>query len=1078
MKFSSFIVIAAVVAGLGLAVFTVPSVTANNEPHPKAITPQLVTGAPSAAGGLPFWHGPEMGPSTSAKTQQLPLRQGHTSGLSAVASDASSIFQGLPPYDSGGQYALGIAVGDLNGDGNPDVVVVNECASANNCSTSSVSVLLGNGDGTYQSAMSYETGWPQAASVAAEDMNGDGRLDLVVTNFCSSCDNGFVSVFFGNGDGTFQPPVSYAAGAGHAMFLAVGDLNRDGRPDIVTINRCSGTGCGGQSTVGVLLNNGDGTFQSQVSYGSFGYGNAGVAVGDVNGDGIPDVVVANECVGSGCVHGNVSVLLGNGNGTLQAPVTYGTGGKHSWVVALGDFNGDNKLDIVVGNYWAESCTYNPCPAGTVGVLLGNGDGTFQGPVTYDSGGEQPYAVAVGDLNGDGKLDIIVANYYLRGSTKSDDYGAVGVLLGNGDGTFQTALSYNSGGLDAFSVAAADVNGDGHPDLLVTNECGNSSSCTSGTVNVLLGNGNGTFRTPLSYQSGGYTAISVAVGDVNGDGKQDIVVANYCASSTDCTNGTVGVFLSNGDLTFQAPLIYGSGGQGAYSIALGDFNGDGKQDIVVANYCASSTDCTNGSTVGVLLGNGDGTFQPPLTYLTGGQGGFFLSLVVADVNGDGRPDLVVANSSSNTVSLLLGNGDGTFQTPLVFSSGGTTPASIAVGDVNGDGKPDLVVAHYSASGMSVFLGNGDGTFQAPVTYGGQSARFVALGDVNGDGKLDLAVTYFDNNTVGVLLGNGDGTFQAPLTYGSGLNPFSALLGDVNGDGKPDLVVSNCGCSNVLEGSVSVLLGNGDGTFQAPFTYSPGGTVPVSAAFGGINADGKPDVVVANESSNVDNSVGGVAILLNIAKNFHYATTTVATSSLNPALGGQSVTFTATVTPAFNVGEQSGSVTFYDGTNVLGTVTISNGKATVSTSALSLGTHSITAAYAGDTNYLPSTSPVLQETINSSPTTTSLVSSLNPSTFGQSVTFTAIVTPSLGGTPTGTVTFTDGSNVLGVASLSGGQAVLRSSLLEVGGHSIAASYGGDPAYQASTSMALTQTVQMASTALVSLLPTPILRSTTRP
>jgi hypothetical protein len=270
-----------------------------------------------------------------------------------------------------------------------------------------------------------------------------------------------------------------------------------------------------------------------------------------------------------------------------------------------------------------------------------------------------------------------------------------------------------------------------------------------------------------------------------------------------------------------------------------------------------------------------------------------------------------------------------------------------------------------------------------------------------------------------------------------------LADFDGDGKLDVA---SGLGNFL------LLGNGDGTFQTPITL---GAFGPGIAAGDFNQDGKPDLAVAN--------VSNVTILRNIAANFHYATTTAVTSSLNPAPGGQPVTFTATVTPAFNAGAMTGNVTFYDGANVLGTATISSGKAMFTTSSLSLGTHSITAAYAGDSNYLPSTSRVLLETINSSTTTTTVVSSLNPSTFNQSVTFTATVTSSVGGMPTGTITFSDGPNALGVVALSGGQAALATSSLGAGAHSIVASYSGDSADQASTSTALMQIVQMASTRL---------------
>lgn len=383
-------------------------------------------------------------------------------------------------------------------------------------------------------------------------------------------------------------------------------------------------------------------------------------------------------------------------------VVYGSGGYGTDSVAVADVNGDGKLDLVVANCGGR-CLDGSSQHSTVGVLLGNGDGTFQTAVTYDSGAFWASSVAVSDMNADGKPDVIVAHVCGTSDLCTED-GTVDVLLGNGDGTFQPAVAYDSGGLSPYSVAVADVNGDGKPDLLVQNFCADITNCYIGgsisTVGVLLGNGDGTFQTAVAYSSGGNQAQSMAVADVNGDGKPDLLVANFCPSSSSCVNGTVGVLLGNGDGTFQVAVTYASGGNQASAVTASDVNSDGKVDLLVSNLCVSTTNCANG-TVGVLLGNGDGTFQAAVTYASGGYSPH--SVAVADMNADGNADLVVlndgadANDGEGMTGVLLGNGDGTFETAALYDSGGHASRAIAVADLNRDGKVDVVVANGCATG---------------------------------------------------------------------------------------------------------------------------------------------------------------------------------------------------------------------------------------------------------------------------------------------------------------------------------------------------------------------------------------------
>ncbi len=367
-------------------------------------------------------------------------------------------------------------------------------------------------------------------------------------------------------------------------------------------------------------------------------------------------------------------------------------------VVVADLNGDDKPDLVA----LKGLSSSALP--TVVALLGNGDGTFQAAKTSSLGGFAfPRSLALGDVNGDGKPDLLVA---IECRVFDDCRGLVGVMLGNGDGTFQNITTYSSGGMFASSVAVADLNGDGKLDLLVTNSFA-LANCDHGVVSVLKGNGDGTFQTAESYDSGGCYANLVVAADANDDGNLDLLVVNGCLSYSTCVlGGGVGVLLGNGDGTFRAAQSYSSDRGGAASLAVADLNGDGKLDIAVANECVF---CDAGATIAVLLGNGDGTFRTARIFSSGAY--LAMSIAIADINLDGKPDLIVAAcvpgparcfGPSGTIfgkgvaSVLLGNGDGTFRAAQRFGSGGYLGVSVVVVDVNGDSKPDVLVNNECGS----------------------------------------------------------------------------------------------------------------------------------------------------------------------------------------------------------------------------------------------------------------------------------------------------------------------------------------------------------------------------------------------
>ena len=400
-------------------------------------------------------------------------------------------FRPAVPYTTSGYNPYSVAIADLNGDGKLDLVVANEQQSKSD-SQGSISVMLGKGNGTFHAAVNYSSGGESAYSISIADVNGDGKLDLIVANGCfgSDCSTGSVGVLLGNGNGTFKKVVTYRSGAASVFgaHVAVGDLNGDGKLDLAVAN--TGPGCGNgcpEGLIGILLGNGDGTFRKAKTYRTGGFDAIGwVAIADVNGDKKPDLVVANYCA-TECsyppVEGSVGVLLGKGNGTFAAVKTYLSGGDGAVSVAVADLNKDGRPDILVANCGPEACGPGS-PGGNVGVLIGNGNGTFKAAVNYPAA-NSPFNVVAADMNGDGKLDIVVSNWGTPNAGSND--GAVTVLLGKGTGTFQAAQTFPSGGAEAPSVAVADVNKDGRPDIVLACVADSLNQSSTGVVTVLINN---------------------------------------------------------------------------------------------------------------------------------------------------------------------------------------------------------------------------------------------------------------------------------------------------------------------------------------------------------------------------------------------------------------------------------------------------------------------------------------------------------------------------------------------------------------------------------------------------------------
>jgi len=808
-------------------------------------------------------------------------------------------------------------------------------------------------------ALSTDLSEPSIVGVAAGDLNGDGLADVVGLSGQSAS----ISVWLAKPDGTIGAATAYALPGATTEAVVMADVNGDGKVDVVAAS----ISAAGQEMISVLTGNGDGTLnpaQSSSVATPTNHTIKNMIAADLRGTGHNDLVASNGVV-----------LLNSGGGALSA-------GSAAFTPELattdlgpnlvaGDFNKDGKLDLAVDNGIG------------IHIFLGNGDGTFAAGRSYAAIGDVGYLSAT-DLDGDGNLDLYVG-IGNGGLFSSDQTGARQsyALMGNGDGTFQGAplLPFLFTGSNL-----GDLNGDHSVDAVGVNS---DSSFTA-----YLGDGKGGFAgagtlvsSPVTIGGNQYTIPSIdsyAIGDLNGDGKADLV---YIAAGFNGPAGTPGVFLAlgNGQGGFATPSFYAVPSTLAagdidinwtiLNLHVADVNNDNKADLIYSYSDTSSNNNTVYFGTVVQLGNGDGTYRAPLVipYRSAAYSSSFNPTetayvqLIADLNHDGHPDLIfIAQSPTidptlstyvSSIQVALGNGDGTFSTPtavagpniMVQSFTDVVSASIAVADMNRDGIPDIVALGASSTyntQLAVALGNGDGTFKAPAltNYTTQylnNQQGIAVADVDGDGKVDVALTDpYTSVGNGISLGNGDGTVQT-------VNASSSTL--------PNLAI-NLAVSG--------------------------------AAYGAdLNGDGKADLLAGN-----------VLLLSQTAPIFGTAATTTALSaSASSIAAGQSLTLTATVAAVSGATVPTGSVTFLDGAATLGTGTLSaSGTATYTTSTLAVGSQSLTAAFGGSTTFAGSTSGAVTVTVmTGSP---DFAAALNPTSGtvspGQSAMTTVTLTPGNG------------------------------------------------------------------------------------
>jgi hypothetical protein len=643
---------------------------------------------------------------------------------------------------------------------------------AANSDSNDVSVTFGSGNGLFVPQQRFAVGTnPQAVSVA--DLNGDTFLDIVTANI-SSRD---VSVLLGDGAGSFAVqrrfPTNSTTGNIGPNSVTVGDLNSDGVPDIVTANG---------NEVSVLVGAEGGNFTPQQRFAA-GSGARAVTLADLTQDNNLDVIVVNFSTD------RASVLRGLGTGALAAAVSVAVGDGPVSVVVT-DVNRDGVLDLVTANQNSRDLS----------VRQGTGGGAFA-PEQRVNVGDIPRWVTAGDLTGDGIVDLVAS--ITQGSVFQAVHKLI-TLAGRGDGAFGS-VQETEVGAELLFVAVADVNADSVLDVAGVPELASA-------VSLFLGKGDGAFETVERLRNGFFPS-DVVIADLDDDDVPDLVVGD--ASS-------MLIYLGTGGGHFTAPQAYSAGGaEDTTAVAVGDLNNDDIPDIVKTNVTGA---------VSILLGDGYGALQDAQDFVvTGGP----RDVAITDVNRDGALDLLTANTAAGDVSLLLGNGDGTFR-PEQKVTAFPGAQELAVADFTGDTFVDLAVVGNFSNQVGILRGNGDGAFQPlqPLPAG-PGAGAVTAADLNQDGKADLIVSNRTAEDVAVMRGNGDGTFQSAQRFVVGSDPGSIQVADLNRDGHLDLAVTNFGSREV-----SVLLGKSDGTFAPEQRYGTEGS-PVAA--GDLDGDGLPDLV---------------------------------------------------------------------------------------------------------------------------------------------------------------------------------------------------------------------------------------------
>jgi hypothetical protein len=1058
-----------------------------------------------------------------------------------VANGTNGSYRAFSTVSLPGVFPTGLVAGDFNRDGILDLAVVNTCGSQTPCfpqaaplGPGSVTILLGNGDGTFSVSPAQLVAGNIPYAIAAADLNGDGILDLVVANSTSNT----LSVFLGNGDGTFIAATASPATGNGPMALAIADFNNDGFLDIAVANS-------NDNTVSILLNQNCPsvapaacTFAPASVSPSVPGAPIAIATGDLNADGFLDLVVANASANM------VTVLLGNGTGAFTAVVppqnspNFSTGSAPDGLV-LADFNQDGRLDIITSNRSGSysllrqaavmglQLTANPStfvygsvpiltvqlmpppgapasPTGTITLfdgstqvtsttLSGNGNQfQFMLPPTYffGAGTHQLTAVYSGDTNFAPVTSNAVTETVMTSSTTTTlssnvtnaPYGTsvtltAGILAqlpapATGTVTFidttnSTTLGTATISNNSAQLTLTNLTAGAHAILASYQGDGNCASSSSSILSVNITQASTTLtisESPSQAQFAQPVRLTASL-QFSGNNPATGTITFYDGASS---LGTVSVSSNSATLSISTLSVGTHAISAQYS---GDSNflsssGNATETITPCSTTVTLTAGINPSVYGSYISM-SATITPaygsfPVEGVTSGQVAFY----------DGTTLLGTQNIEMSPALLSV----------QTLTAGTHTLTAQWLGNANYAPSTSNAVSQtvtQASSTTSVY------TLKNPCAYGQSVTVDVAVDNTYHLASSGGTITLFDNGTQIATGAMSQGIAFFPLTtLAVGAHSLTASYSGDN-DLKPS--TSTAFTQNVSQATTttsvslsasSINFGQSatlTATVQPAYTGTPTGAVTFldgtttlgistmtngSAQFTVSALTPGTHSISAKYSGDTNFTASNSTASQTLTVNQATTTTTVSTSS-NPSTYGQLVTFSATVQTGSGTGP-TGSVTFLNGTTTLGTVPLSNGTAQLAISSLAAGSQSVTAQYSGDSNFAGSTSSALVETVNPAVTSTVIAANANPATFGQAVTLSATVQPPSGSTAIGTITFLDGANTLGTATLTNNNAQLTLSTLAVGAHSMTAVYSGSANFAASTSPVLTETISQAATA----------------